>query len=60
MACGGAGYASHSEINYVPKNLLVKIPDGVDDADASFVTVGSIALQGVRQAEPALGERVAV
>lgn len=60
VACGGAGYASHSEINYVPKNLLVKIPDGVDDADASFVTVGSIALQGVRQAEPALGERIAV
>ena len=60
VACGGAGYASHSEINYVPQNLLVKIPEGVDDADASFVTVGAIALQGVRQAEPALGERIAV
>lgn len=60
VACGGAGYASHSEINYVPKNLFVKIPDNVDDIDASFVTVGAIALQGVRQAEPTLGERVAV
>ena len=60
VACGGAGYASHSEINYVPKNLCVKIPYGVDDLDASFVTVGAIALQGVRQAEPTLGERVAV
>jgi predicted dehydrogenase/threonine dehydrogenase-like Zn-dependent dehydrogenase len=60
VACGGAGYASHSEYNYVPKNLFVKIPDGVDDVDASFVTVGAIALQGVRQAEPTLGERVAV
>ena len=60
VACGGAGYANHSEINYVPKNLMVKIPDSVDDIDASFVTVGAIALQGVRQTEPKLGERVAV
>ena len=60
VACGGAGYASHSEINYIPKNLFVKIPDGMDDLDASFVTVGAVALQGVRQAGPALGERVAV
>jgi predicted dehydrogenase len=60
VACGGAGYANHSEINYVPKNLMVKIPDGVDDIDASFVTVGAIALQSVRQTEPRLGERVAV
>lgn len=60
VACGGAGYANHSEINYVPKNLMVKIPDGVDDIDASFVTVGAIALQGVRQTEPKIGEKVAV
>ena len=60
VACGGAGYANHSEINYVPKNLMVKIPEGVDDVDASFVTVGAIALQGVRQAEPKLGEKIAV
>ncbi|MCT7551047.1 bi-domain-containing oxidoreductase [Aliarcobacter butzleri] len=60
VACGGAGYANHAEINYVPKNLMVKIPDGVDDIDASFVTVGAIALQGVRQTAPLLGEKVAV
>ena len=60
VACGGAGYANHSEINYVPKNLMVKIPKGVDDVDASFVTVGAIALQGVRQTDPRLGEKVAV
>lgn len=60
VACGGAGYANHSEINYIPKNLMVKIPDGVDDIDASFVTVGAIALQSIRKTEPKLGERVAV
>ena len=60
VACGGAGYANHSEINYVPRNLFVRVPKGVSDADASFVTVGSIALQGIRQTVPALGERVVV
>jgi len=60
VACGGAGYANHAEINYVPKNLMVKIPEGVDDIDASFVTVGAIALQGVRKTEPLLGEKIAV
>lgn len=60
VACGGAGYANHAEVNYVPKNLMVKIPDGVDDIDASFVTVGAIALQGVRQTAPLLGEKIAV
>jgi len=60
VACGGAGYANHSEINYVPRNLFVNIPDGVDDIEASFVTVGSIALQGVRQADSKIGEKVAV
>jgi len=60
VACGGAGYANHAEINYIPKNLFVKVPDNVDDIDASFVTVGAIALQGVRQANPKIGESVAV
>ncbi|MFT4899236.1 MAG: putative dehydrogenase/threonine dehydrogenase-like Zn-dependent dehydrogenase [Flavobacteriales bacterium] len=60
VACGGAGYANHSEINYVPRNLFVKVPKNVSDADASFVTVGSIALQGIRQTNPTLGEKVVV
>ena len=60
VAIAGAGYASHAEFNYVPMNLCVKIPDGVSYADAAFATVGSIALQGVRQAQPLLGERIAV
>ena len=60
VAGGGAGYANHAEINYIPKNLMVKIPDGVDDIDASFVTVGAIALQGVRRTNPLLGEKIAV
>ena len=60
VACAGAGLANHAEINAVPKNLCVRVPTGVDDEDASFVTLGAIALQGVRQAAPTLGETVVV
>ncbi|MFT4538011.1 MAG: putative dehydrogenase [Planctomycetota bacterium] len=60
VAVAGAGYASHAEFNFIPENLCAKIPDGVSDADASFATLGAIALQGVRQADPRIGERVVV
>jgi len=60
VACAGAGFANHAEINAVPKNLAARIPDKVDDEDASFVTLGAIALQGVRQAQATLGETVVV
>ena len=60
VACAGAGYANHAELNLVPRNLAVKIPDGVSDEEASFVTVGAIALHGVRLGEPTLGAVVAV
>lgn len=60
VACAGQNYASHAEVVAVPRNLCVRIPDGVDFDDAAYVTLGAIALQGVRQAEPRLGEIVAV
>ena len=60
VACAGQNYASHAETVFVPKNLCVKIPESVEFEEASFVTLGAIALQGVRQAEPRLGDRIAV
>jgi predicted dehydrogenase/threonine dehydrogenase-like Zn-dependent dehydrogenase len=60
VACAGAGYANHAEVNFVPKNLAVKIPKGVALEDAAYTTVGAIALQGVRQVEPKLGDVVFV
>jgi len=56
VACGGADYANHAEFVAIPKNLVVKIPDTVSDEEAAFTTVGSIAMQGVRLADPKLGE----
>ncbi|HEY8379748.1 MAG TPA: zinc-binding dehydrogenase, partial [Nannocystis sp.] len=60
VACGGAGYANHAELNYVPHNLAVPIPPGLDFETAAFATVGAIAMQGVRQAAVELGHRVGV
>ncbi len=59
-ACAGAGYANHAEVVFVPKNLAVKIPEGLDDERAAFVTLGAIAMQGLRVGEVMLGERVGV
>jgi predicted dehydrogenase/threonine dehydrogenase-like Zn-dependent dehydrogenase len=60
VACAGAGYANHAEAVWVPMNLAVPVPAGVSLEAAAFTTVGAIALQGVRQAAPTLGEWVAV
>ncbi len=60
VACAGAGYANHAQANAVPQNLAVPIPTNVSDEEAAFVTVGAIALQGVRLVKPTLGEVVAV
>jgi predicted dehydrogenase/threonine dehydrogenase-like Zn-dependent dehydrogenase len=60
VACAGAGYANHAAVNVVPCNLAARIPDGVSFEEAAFATLGAIALQGVRRAEPGLGDRVAV
>jgi polar amino acid transport system substrate-binding protein len=60
VACGGQDYASHAEIIAVPQNLVVKIPDNVSSEEAAFTTLGSIAMQGIRQSGALLGEKICV
>lgn len=60
VACGGSQSAYHAELVAVPRNLVVPIPENVDSADASTVTLGAIAMQGVRRANPTLGETFVV
>ena len=60
VACAGQNYASHSEMVSVPQNLVMKIPDNVSFEEASFTTLGGIAMQGVRQAETNLGDNICV
>ncbi len=60
VACSGVGYANHAEIVSVPKNLCVKLNSKANLIDASYNSLGGIALQAVRQADLKLGETCAV
>ncbi len=60
VACAGAGYAWHAEVIAVPRNLVSKIPAGVEFDEAAFTTLGAISLQGIRRAQVQLGDRVVV
>lgn len=60
VACAGAQCAHHAEIIRVPRNLTVPVPDNLDFSGASTVTLGAIAMQGVRRAQPTLGETFVV
>ncbi len=60
VACGGSQSAYHAEVVAVSRNLVVPIPENVDSAAASTATLGAIAMQGVRRANPTLGETFVV
>lgn len=60
VACAGAQCAHHAEVVRVPLNLCVPVPAGLDLRAASTVTLGAIALQGVRRLAPTLGETIVV
>ncbi len=55
-----ASNGKHAEMVCIPSNLCAKIPDEVPDDMAAFTVIGSIALQGIRLAQPTLGETVVV
>jgi predicted dehydrogenase/threonine dehydrogenase-like Zn-dependent dehydrogenase len=60
VACAGAGVANHAELIDVPVNLAVRVPAEVGLDAASTVTLGAIAMQGVRRVEPSLGDAIGV
>ncbi|HEX6918371.1 MAG TPA: bi-domain-containing oxidoreductase [Phycicoccus sp.] len=60
VAAAGNEFALHAEVNWVPVNLCVPVPEGVRPEHAAFATVGAIAMQGVRRGEPQLGEMACV
>ncbi len=55
-----ASNGRHAELVTVPVNLCAKVPDAVSDEAAAFTVLGAIALQGVRLAQPTLGESFVV
>lgn len=55
-----ASNGNHSELVAVPQHLCAHIPDSVSDEAATFTVLGSIGLQGIRLANPTLGETFVV
>jgi len=60
VACAGSQFAHHAEVISVPDHLMAPIPEGVTFEQASFATLGAIAMHGFRRSESALGETVAI
>lgn len=60
VACAGNEHALHSELNWVPTNLCVPVPHGVEPRQAAFATVGAIAMHGVRRSQAQLGDTACV
>jgi predicted dehydrogenase/threonine dehydrogenase-like Zn-dependent dehydrogenase len=60
VAAAGNEFALHAEYNWIPVNLCVAVPDGVQPEHAAFSTVGAIAMHGVRRSEVQLGDSACV
>jgi len=50
----------HAEYVVVPHTLVAKIPDNVSLECAAFTPIAAIGLQGIRLAQPTLGETIVV
>lgn len=55
-----ASNGKHAELVSIPQNLCAKVPSSVSDEEAAFTVIGSIGLQAIRLAQPALGEAIVV
>lgn len=56
VAAAGAGIANHAEYVEVPVNLIMKMSQNLNFIEASTVTLGGIAMQGVRRVDLRIGE----
>ena len=55
VACGGGGYALHADVNFIPQNLITKLNQDTKLTLCRYTTIGSIAIQGVRQSNVSVG-----
>lgn len=60
VAGAGLGHANHAEVVAIPRHLAVRVPDAVSDEQAAYVTLGAIAMHGLRQADQQFGATVLV
>jgi predicted dehydrogenase len=59
VAYGGEG-TGHGELILTGRNLVARIPEGLKGDRASFATLGSIAMNAVRNSSVGIGDTVAV
>jgi predicted dehydrogenase/threonine dehydrogenase-like Zn-dependent dehydrogenase len=50
----------HAEVVRVQRRLCAAVPESVNEDHAAFTVVGAIALEGIRLAQPTLGESMVV
>jgi predicted dehydrogenase/threonine dehydrogenase-like Zn-dependent dehydrogenase len=50
----------HAEVVSAPHTLCARVPDKVSEEEAAFTVLGAVGLQGIRLANPTLGEAVVV
>lgn len=55
-----ASNGRHADFVTVPVNLCARIPSAVNDEAAAFTVLGAVALEGMRLAQPTLGESFVV
>lgn len=60
VACSGNQCAVHAERVAVPRSLVARVPDNVPLDQAAFVTLGSIAMNGLRRTGCQFGETVVI
>jgi len=60
VSCSRGGFASHAEVVFIPQGFCVRIPDHVNFENASFTTVGAIALHSIRLCHLNPGDKVAI
>lgn len=60
VACSGNQCAVHAERVAVPRNLVAPVPGPMPLDQAAFVTLGSIAINGLRRTDCRFGETVVI
>jgi len=58
VACSGSQCAHHAEVVAVPRNLVARVPQGLALDQAAFVTLGAVAMTGLRETRCHFGETV--
>ncbi len=60
VACAGNGFANHADIVCIPENFAVKLKNKSLLQEASFVTIGGLALDNIKKAQLQIGQTVCI